>query len=101
MMNTNVKKTYLGIRQQLHNLQHSYYASKKLFQNKKTIRLINKSKTMGFFKYYCRNLCLHDVIAGISRLTDRTQTFGKDNLTTKKLIEELKVLGYKTDKLYS
>jgi hypothetical protein len=99
MINSDIEKTYKGIRQQLHNLQHSYYALRKFTKDKRTIRLVNRTETQSFFTYYVRNLCLIDVISGIIRLTDCAQTMHRNNLTTQQLIGKLKVSGYKVAKL--
>lgn len=91
--------SYRAIRQQLHNLQYSYFTLEKLLKDQRTIRLVNKSQAIEFFTYSCRNLCLIDVVLGIAKLLDKPDMGGKHNLTIMTLITELKSEGHSVGRL--
>ncbi|MBN1621798.1 MAG: hypothetical protein JW871_04325 [Endomicrobiales bacterium] len=92
-------KTYQALRKQVHNLQYSYYSLKEILMNKDLRNAIKKTETIPFFTYSCLNLFSHEAILGITNLLDPHEMHGKFNLTTEKLILELKTHNFNTKKL--
>jgi hypothetical protein len=93
------RDTYFEIREKIHGVHYYWYTLKQLYDDTRTIRIINASGDVNFFRF-ARNAYLQYVVLNISKLLDPARdSRGNINLSFGKLLEELKNDRYIIDGL--